>query len=472
MQHNMPIRDVLVIYTDQWRWDALGSMGSPAQTPHLDALAARGTLFDHAFVQSPVCMPSRVSMLTGRYPSNLGITHMGVPVPESIETVASTLSRRGWHTANVGKLHFLPHANRDHSLPHPRYGFDVLALSDEPGVYEDDYRAWVRATCPAALDELSSGLPPAADTWQQAMSVESDIVHQHAGPRDDYAHVRTFEHGEELTHSAWVGTRTVEHLRSLSPHERSFTIASFFSPHAPYHVPQRFLDLYDLESLPLPALTDSEREHQASTGLTDERLREIRHGYFAAISEVDHQVGRILAELDRSGRAASTLVVFTSDHGEWLGDHLRLSKGFPADDAVSRVPLIVSAPDHPAAQRENQIVEAVDIAPTVLTALGVPVPPTMQGRSLLPLVHGTGTPASRGPQIAITEHLGWRSIRTPDYRYVITRDGSEHLWDLSSNPLNEVEVDVDRASLLAEHRRRLVQRTLEVEQPLPRTWAY
>ncbi|MEJ1154638.1 sulfatase [Microbacterium marmarense] len=472
MTHDTTAKDVLVIYTDQWRWDALGRLGSTARTPNLDALAARGTLFDHAFVQSPVCMPSRASMLTGRYPSNLGITHMGVPVPESTETLASTLSRRGWRTANIGKLHFQPHANRDHSLPHPHYGFDVLALSDEPGVYEDDYRAWVRATCPEALAHLSSGLPPAADAWQQVLPADTDVAHERRGPRDDYSHLRVFDQPEELTHSAWVGTRTIEHLRSLSPHETSLTIASFFSPHAPYHVPQRFLDLYDRDALPLPQLTDSEREHQAAIGLTDAKIREIRHGYFAAISEVDHHVGRIMAELERSGRDKSTLVVFTSDHGEWLGDHLRLSKGFPADDAVSRVPLIIASPGHPSPRQESQIVEAVDIAPTVLAALGVPVPSTMQGRSLLPMVCEPAGSAAVASQVAITEHLGWRSMRTPRYRYVATRSGTEHLWDVQTNPLSEVEVEHNREALLAEHRHQLILRTLEIERALPRTWPY
>lgn len=169
-----------MIYTDQWRWDALGRLGSPAQTPVLDRLGQDGVHFDHAVVQSPVCMPSRVSMLTGRYPSDLGITQMGVPVPADTETIATVLARRGWRTANIGKLHFQPHANREHSDPHPAYGFEVLALSDEPGGYEDDYRAWVRTTDPAALDGLSLALPPAAQLWQE--------THGHPDPGTADAH--------------------------------------------------------------------------------------------------------------------------------------------------------------------------------------------------------------------------------------------------------------------------------------------
>ena len=374
--------NVLIVYTDQWRWDALGSLGSPAQTPVLDELAAGGVHFDHAFVQSPVCMPSRVSMLTGKYPSTLGITHMGVPVPEATETVASIVGRRGLRTANIGKLHFLPHANRDHTLPHPMYGFDELVLSDEPGVYEDDYRAWLRAIDPAAADSFTCGLPPAAETWQATLGIHRNG--SNIGARDDYDGARVFEASEELTHSAWVATRTIEHLRSLSAKEPSLTIASFFSPHPPFHVPQRFLDLYDRDTLPLPALSAAELAQQAQGEITDEQLRAIRHGYYAAISEVDFHIGRILDVLEELGRRDNTLIVFVSDHGEWLGDHLRFAKGYPADDAVSRVPLIFSWPagvTEPG-RRETTLVEAVDIVPTILDALGIATPTPLQGRSL------------------------------------------------------------------------------------------
>jgi arylsulfatase A-like enzyme len=466
---NSTVSDVLIVYVDQWRWDALGCLGSAAQTPELDKLVANGVLFDHAFVQSPVCMPSRVSMLTGRYPSSLGITQMGVPVPESTETLATILSRRGWRTANLGKLHFLPHANRDHTRPHPHYGFDVLALSDEPGVYEDDYRAWVRSVCPDALSELSSGLPPAAAVWQDTMSITNDIRHMTAGARADYDRTREFDQSPDLTHSAWVGTRTIEHLRSLSDHERSFTIASFFSPHAPYHVPRKFLDLYERDELPLPKLTHAERARQDASGLGDDQLREIRHGYYAAISEVDFHVGRILSTLEELGRTDRTLVLFVSDHGEWLGDHLRLSKGYPADDAVSRVPLIAAFPGGAHGQRESRIVEALDVAPTVLDALGVPVPTDMQGTSLLPALRGN---TIQGPEIAVTEHHGWRSVRTPHHRYVISSDGTEQLWDVSQDPSNEAEVAVDRDALLAARRKDLITRMLNAERTLPREWPY
>lgn len=439
----------------------------------LDALAADGVHFDHAVTQSPVCMPSRASLLTGRYPSNLGITHMGVPVPPDTETIATVLGHRGYVTANIGKLHFQPHANRDHASPHPSYGFDELVLSDEPGVYEDDYRAWVRAQDPSALDALSLGLPPAAHTWQEILGENNGIEHAVVGPRNDFDEIHTFPVSADLTHSAWVATRTIEHLDALPPSQPTLTIGSFFSPHAPFNVPQEFLDLYDRDELPLPELSPAERSRQKEEGPSDEQIRMVRHGYFAAISEVDHHVGRILDHLEASGRSENTVVVFVSDHGEWLGDHLRFSKGYPADDPVSRVPLIIRWPAgvRTPGRRVTDIVELIDVLPTLLDAAAVPVPRTLQGHSLLPSLRGEEVGR---PPIAITEHAGWRSVRTPGYRYLIHADGTESLWHLDADPGGHVDVaaEPEHAVALAEHRRLLLQRQLEAERPLPRTWPY
>ncbi len=465
--------DVLIVYTDQWRWDAIGVLGSPVRTPVFDGVAAAGVHFDHAFVQSPVCMPSRVSMLTGRYPSDLGITHMGVPVPEETETIATVVRRRGYRTANIGKLHFLPHANRDHASPHPSYGFDVLALSDEPGPYEDDYRAWVRSVDPKAAERLSTGLPPAAEVWRETMGLDDGITHPGGGAREDFVGAHEFGADAALTHTAWVATRTIEHLESLADDQPAFTIASFFSPHAPFNVPREYLDLYDPATLPLPELSDQERAAQPGSGVTDERIRSVRHGYFAALSEIDHHVGRILDTLERLGRADRTVVVVVSDHGEWLGDHLRFAKGYPADDPVSRVPLLVRWPRGLVApgRRVSTIVEAVDVMPTLLDALAIPVPLSVQGRSLFSAVRGGELDRV---ELALTEHHGWRSVRTPTHRYVVHADGSERLFDVSENPLSEVDVveAPEHQAALAEIRRLVLQRVLEIERPLPRTWPY
>lgn len=467
--------NILILYTDQQRWDALGVNGNDEiHTPNLDALAARGTNFSHHFVQNPVCMPSRVSMLSSQYPSTLGITHMGVPVPETLMTLPRLLKQYGYRTANIGKLHFLPHANRDHRLPHPAYGFDHLEIADEPGVYEDAYRAWVRRQAPEQMDGISAGLPPNTSVWQRAMGIEDGIAHRgEPEGRHDYKRAIPFAADDSLTYSAFVGDRTIDFI------ERSgagpfFCIASFYSPHAPWIAPQKYLDLYDPAELSTPTFPpsiDSQRPADPAALYSDDQLRSAKQGYYAMISEVDHYAGRILKALETAGLRDDTIVVFTSDHGEWLGDHLRYGKGYPADDAVSRVPLIIDAPGVTGRGQYDGIVEALDIVPTLLEFVAIQMPPFMQGESLIPVMNGDG---GRDKRSALTEGAGWKSLRTPQYQYLIHDDGRENLWDLEVDPgaYQDLAASRQHQDALAECRQLLLTRLLAMERPLPRAWTY
>ena len=153
--------NVVLLYTDQQRWDTLRCAGNPhIHTPNLDALAARGMLFENAFCNSPVCMPSRQSMLSGLYPSVTGTTCNGIEMPESIPCLHNILGAYGYHTAQIGKLHFKNHSNRDHREMHPSYGFDTMILSDEPGCYDDAYIKWVAEHDPSQVDACRCMTPP------------------------------------------------------------------------------------------------------------------------------------------------------------------------------------------------------------------------------------------------------------------------------------------------------------------------
>ncbi|MCC7492969.1 MAG: sulfatase-like hydrolase/transferase [Fimbriimonadaceae bacterium] len=462
--------NILLLYTDQQRWDAVGCNGNTdLQTPHLDALAAAGTNCTHCFVQNPVCMPSRVSFLTGRYPSSLGITHMGVPVPPDTLTLPRMLRPYGYRTANLGKLHFQPHANRDHRAPHPDYGFDELVLSDEPGVYEDAYRAWVRAMAPDQLPHLSVGLPPATAVWYRQMGLRDSVPHPSEGGRFDTKGPRAFPGDERYTHSAFVGEMTCQFLRQQDPRTPFLCIAGFYSPHSPWVAPQRWLEAYDPARLRLPSFPP-EVEARRGGDFDDHHLRGARQGYYAMVSEVDAQVGRILATLEQQGLAEETLVVFTSDHGDWLGEHLRYGKGYPGDDGCTRVPLLLRWPGGgQAGSVVDHLVEHVDVLPTLLQAAAVQPPPSCQGRPLQDLLAGG---AARGS--ALCEHHGWKSLRTATHRYLVHADGRELLYDLSAEwgDYRDVAADPGQAAALSEHRGRLAVRLLQQEQPLERTWPY
>ena len=199
----------LLIHTDQQRWDALGANGNPLiHTPNLDRLAAQGVCFDHCFSQSPVCMPSRISLLTGQYPSTLGMQHMAVPVPEDTTMVQHILGGYGYVTACIGKVHFLPHSNRDHRTPHPPYGFDHTEISDEPGCYEDAFRAWVRRKAPDQLEHISLALPPVTKIWQQLLQVDDPIQH----PEDGYASKAVAFRGTQRRHTLGLCGRANDRL--------------------------------------------------------------------------------------------------------------------------------------------------------------------------------------------------------------------------------------------------------------------
>ena len=459
--------NILLLYTDQQRWDALGANGNAEiRTPNLDALAGQGLNFDHFFVNNAVCMPSRMSMLTGLYPATVGVMDNGAPLPADAVTLPRMLGTYGYTSANIGKLHFLPHSCRDHRRAHPDYGFDHLEISDEPGCYEDAYRAYVRARAPDQLDRISVGLPPATAAWQKMMVIDDGIAHpEERFPKRPVA----FRSRGDLTHTAFVAEQTMEFIRSrrAGPY---LCIAGFYSPHSPWVAPQEFIDLYDPARLTIPPFPEQLQQRRIAKGFTDEQLRAARQGYYAMVSEVDHHVGRILRCLAEAGQADETIVVFTSDHGEWLGEHLQYGKGYPGHDGSSRVPLIVRFARGGAAggRTVGRFAEAVDLLPTLLAWCGVPVPPHLQG---MPLPVDDRAECRRG---ALTEHDGWKTLRSEGIRYTLHADGRESLYDLRRDlgEYHDVSADPAYAGSLADHRKELARRLIDRERPLPRAAAY
>lgn len=301
------------------------------------------------------------------------------------------------------------------------------------------------------------------------MGVHDGICH---GEREKLA-AQPFAAPSDLTHSAFVGEQTIEYLRqrSTSPF---FCFSGFYSPHSPWVVPQEYLDLYSDVKLPMPSIPNAIRGDKPYS--LPAEMNSIVQGYYAMISEVDHWIGRILRTLDECGLADNTIVVFTSDHGEWLGEHGRFGKGFWAPDVVSRVPLIVHVPESlggsfPTAA--DEIVECVDVVPTLLELAGLQVPPRIQG-DRLPMTSQETTQADTGDGLGLTEHHGWKSLRGEGFRYVVTDNGCERYYDLNSDP-GEYESVADRPAYqpaIAEARKLLLQRLLQIESPMERQWPY
>jgi arylsulfatase A-like enzyme len=208
---------------------------------------------------------------------------------------------------------------------------------------------------------------------------------------------------------------------------------------------------------------------------SDRELRAARQGYYAMVSEVDSHVGKIMDHLDRLGVRDNTIVVFTSDHGEWLGEHLRYGKGYPGHDCVTRVPLIVRWPAGIAKPGTvHDLVEAIDLVPTLLECAGIPVPGTLQGRSFASRLQAVEPTSYVSRQSALTEGRGWKTLRLPHARYVVEADGHEALYDLEADPdaYHDLSVDPAYADTLSLARHTLLQRLIGRERPRTRVWPY
>jgi arylsulfatase len=420
---------ILLIYTDQQRLDSLGCYGHPhARTPHLDQLAREGARFTRYFVNNPVCMPSRMSMLTGRYCSSLGVGTNGIPFPEGAVPVQQVLRPYGYRTAQIGKLHFQPHARRDHRDPHPDYGFDHFVLSDEPGCYDDAYIRWVQAIAPDQVDKVRTALPPAA--LEYGRPTYSSVGRETHEPY-------VFAGDEDLTHSAFVADETCRFLETTRDGRPFFAIAGFYAPHTPVNPPKRFVDMFEPSAMPLPVKGEGEPWTRDLGTLSDADWQRVVAHYLALVAHVDDCVGRILAALESAGRASDTLVVFTSDHGEYLGDHGRIQKGMPGHDCICNVPLLMRHPGRiPAGLQVDALCEGVDLVPTLLDWCGVQTPSFMQGKSLSALLGGHTRTHREDVLVEFFEPHGMHQtmLRTETYKYCLDETGSELLYDMIRDP--------------------------------------
>lgn len=374
--------NIVVLMTDQQRYDSLGCYGFPAaHTPNLDQLAAEGALFEHDYVNNPICTPSRASMMTGKSLPGHGVYRLYDNLPADEVLATEHLQRMGYHTALFGKLH-VSSKDFEASRRHPHDGFDVYEWCLEGGLCMDSpfqaYAAWLRHHHPAFHDRLHK----------------------------DFR--RVLHHPPECHLTHWVADRTVSFIEASDGARPFFCMASIFDPHNPYQdYPEEMRGLVDQDRIPPPLITEGEfdgkpaallREHRSSylgdfTRLSGRTLAAMRYGYHASIAFADQQFGRILDALQRKGIAEDTLVVFTSDHGDMLGDHQLLVKGAFFYDPNTRVPLLMRWPRRfSAGRRVDALVQNHDLAATILAAAGMS-PAELSGlmpesRDLLPLAAG------------------------------------------------------------------------------------
>ncbi len=444
------IRNVAFIMCDQLRADYLGCAGHPTlRTPNIDALAARGVRFERAYCQAPVCGPSRMSFYTGRYCSSHGSTSNGVPLRADEWTMGDYLRPHGVRTAVVGKTHCRP---------------DVVGLSrfgiDGAGAF---------SACGFEPVEHDDGM------WPDAIH-DPDLAynrylrsHGFGGSNPWHSHANSVRGGNGEVLSGW-NMRNCRYP-SLVPDEHSETAymtdraiafvedmgeapwclhLSYIKPHWPYVAPAPYHRLYGLDDAIAANRSDGERkgehpltaayrEHQTSREFHRPEVRDaVTATYMGLVSQIDTHIGRFMACLEERGRLDDTLIVFTSDHGDFLGDHWLGEKELFYEEAV-RIPMIVVDPG-PAADATRgsvsaDLVEAIDVLPTILDSRDQPdAGSRLEGRSLLPVIHGL--PAERreavvseldfywfvaqrdtGLDLNPAEARSWM-VRTEDWKYV------------------------------------------------------
>ncbi len=447
--------NIVLITGDHLRWDHVAANGNGAiVTPNMDRLAMEGVTFRSHFTVGVACSPNRASLMTGRYPHAHGVISNGVKLPQDEVTLTHVLRDAGYYAGQMGKLHFWPHKDRNHREMHPPYGFHQMRLSDEPGCYDDAYGRWL---------------------WAQGKRVRENARVTMPGDRLRFEHY-TFEGDERTTHASWVATETVTFIQdtlSRQPERPFFVHAGFYAPHPPLNPPASALALYEGRALPARRYSDGEidllppRLASTMTGLLDtpeDTWDSYRRHFYAMVSHLDQNVGRIIGAVEDAGIADRTIFVVTSDHGDYLGDHNLHQKSSRPYDGALRIPLIFRGPGIPEGVATDELAEIVDVMPTLLDLLGIGRPQGSQGESLVPVMAG-----ERGRDLIYMQATSNRMVRTQAAKYWIDVHGEEVLFDYSTDPheLRNVAQSAAHSDLLDEMRVMLIRKAIAARDPLP-----
>lgn len=464
--------NIVLITTDHMRVDNIAANGAPHMvTPAMDRLAGRGVTFTTCNTVGVACAPNRASLFTGRYPHSHGVMSNGIKMPEDEITLTHVLRDNGYYTGQFGKLHFWPHAARNHREYHPPYGFHQMLLSDEPGCYDDAYGLWLNAQGPEVRRKANVRMPPAALKY----SLRRPKVH--VPPKEVHGlQMYTFEGDENTTHAHWVASETVgfiEECARTRPEQPFFVHAGFYAPHPPLNPPASQLALYKNRELPPRRFRQDEVDYvpefiargmRENAGIPEDVWDAYRRHFYAMVSNVDRNVGRIVSAVEQAGQIDSTIFVLTSDHGDYLGDNNLNGKSALPYPGAMIIPLVMAGPGIPQGKRSAGLVEILDVMPTLLDLTGIPQTKGNQGISLAPSMNG-----GEGRQAAFMEGFENRILRTPETLYACWRNGAEVLFDLQSDPNQFRSIArMDRAKpLLSEMRLRLLRHQMEIVDPLP-----
>ena len=437
--------NVIFIMADQYRHDYLGAAGADfVRTPNLDALAARGTLFTQCTTNCPVCVPARIGLATGLQPLRAGILENGFGAPaDGLPMMYQRIRDHGYRVGSVGKLHL------GGSGPLGRNG-------DRPAAYGFGF------TDPCECEgKIGAGLMPSPQgpyTHYLHDLGLLDAFHADYVRRRDRAwtHVAWSEPlGDsvlpaEAFEDAFLGRRAVEWVESVPDDYPWFYFVSFVGPHCPFDPPTEYAERYRHAEMPEPISSSMagkpEWIRRRELGFPLEDVSTTRRQYCASIEVIDDAIGDIFRALEARGMAENTCVVFTSDHGEMLGDHGLYSKYVPYEASL-RVPLIVAGPGLPRGRVSDALVELIDTNPTVCELIGMPPQQRIDARSFVPVLRGEAD-SHRTEAVASIEN--YRCIRTERYKYVDNYNDVAELYDLELDPHELNNVATQQPELVAE----------------------
>lgn len=414
--------NVLVILADQHRYDCIGAYGNrDIKTPNIDMLAKDGVLYKNSFCPYPVCTPSRYSLITGLYVHQ----HLGwsnhCTLPEGLDTFPALLRKAGYKTKTVGKMHYTP--------TYLAVGFDEMCLAEQdgPGRFDDDYHRYLKER--DLMDDIDIvdqrqeyRCHAAQEYWDTFGAMESNLSEEHHS-------------------TTWTGDRAVETIDKWEG-EGNLLMVGFIKPHHPFDPPYPWSNMYDPESLeilpgwlerPMPQDIAKARGYFANDALIEKSLRRVMAYYYATISQIDYHVGRMINLLKKKGMYNDTLIIYTSDHGDFMGFHHMILKGNYMYDPLVKVPLIIK---YPGQAKGGTVTEAmvsnVDVAPTILNQCGCQPGRFMKGIDL--------AKDENGRDLVFVEQVmpdGYDyMVRSHIRKLLLCRDESKsQFFDLEKDPL-------------------------------------
>ena len=423
--------NILIVMTDHQRGDTV-LPEHPAITPNLDRFVGESVTFTNTYCPSPHCCPSRATFFSGLYPSRTGIWNnvnngqsLGSELNEGVRLFSEDLAEAGYRLAYSGKWHVSAQSRPD------KFGWEILHGG---GIGFED------------VDERWGEFRTLAETPEPTERGEGEIL------RPGYSLYRAYGTREtDGGHDDQATEAAIKALPGLAAGEAPWAMfVGLIGPHDPYVVPRKYLDMYDLDDVPLPPsyaddLADKpgiyRRMRRMRWGqLTEREVREAIRHFWAYCTYLDDKFGQILAALEATGQADDTLVLYCSDHGDYCGDHGLFCKGIPSFRGAYHVPAVVRWPAGVAGggRREDAFVSLADFAPTFTELAGIAPQPHLTGRSLLPLLRGQ-TPADWRDAIftqcdGVEMYYTQRIAQTRDWKYVFNGFDEDELYDLRNDP--------------------------------------